>query len=100
MIILSSKALEISGNDTFILGEPATLTCTSVIPVDDLLWLDHEGITLFNVSSGNATLTAKKADLFFNKVNDNHHNMTFTCRAVLMGAVETNTSILVSGKFS
>ena len=98
MIMIIYIALKIIENDTFILGEPAALTCTSIISVDELVWLDHEGIVLVNVSSKNTS--AMSADLTFNQVNDSIHNKTFTCGAERKGTVEKDIFVSVSGNIN
>ena len=87
----------------FTIGDAAVITCTSVIPVDEILWLDYQRNVLVNESSNDSSV--KSASLTFNQVNDSIHkliNMNFTCRAVLMGTVEENITLSFSppGTFS
>ena len=92
--------LNIYEKGLFTIGESAAITCTSVIPVDEILWLDYDKTVLVNESSSNSSV--KSASLTFSQVNDSIHNMNFTCRAVLMGTVEENITLSVSppGEFS
>ena len=92
--------LNISEQRLFTIGDSAGITCTSAIPVDEILWLDYDGTVLVNESSSNSLV--QSASLTFNHVNDSIHKKDFTCRALLMGAVEENITLSVSppGKFS
>ena len=90
---LHITGLEIStDNSPLIVGEPAVVTCTSAIVVEELLWLEDQ--VPVNVSSDTSVT------LMFNPVNDSIHNKTFICRAIQMGTVEKHTTINVSGKIS
>ena len=98
MIFLPSKVLKVSENIPFTIGESATLTCTSVIPVDELVWLD-QGSVLVNVSSNDTSEIS--AYLTFNQVNDSIHNSTFTCVAKLKnGTVEKDIFVSATGNIN
>ena len=91
---MHTTGLEISiDNSPLIIGEPAVVTCTSAIVVDELLWLKEE--VLINVLSDTSSAT-----LMFDPVNDSIHNKTFICRALQMGTVEKHITINVAGKMS
>lgn len=94
--VTSNVGLEISEGVTFIVGQPAAITCTSAIAVDELIWLDQEGNILFSSSSGEVEI----ANLDFSPVNDSIHNKRFTCRAVLMGTVEKDINVSVSSRLN
>ena len=91
--------VNISEQRLFTIGDSAVITCTSVISVEEILWLDYNGTVLVNESSSNSSV--KSASLTFNQVNDSIHNKDFTCRAVLVGTVEEDITlnVLLPGKF-
>ena len=84
-------AIEIlSGNLS--LGHDGSITCTSLIPVDVLEWINSNGDTVASQVDTN------QLNLNFEPVNISIHNRPFTCQANKMGSVNKTTVIAVSGK--
>ena len=80
----------VSGNLS--IGDNGTLTCTSIIPVDVMEWLNSAGVAV--VSKTNIS----ELNLTFTPVNTSINNRMYTCRANKSGSVNKTVTVSVSGK--
>ena len=74
------------------LGYSANLMCTTIIPVDEIKWLDSNGeIVASKFDTDELSLT-------FNPVNASIHNKQFTCTAKRNGSVNKTVILSVGGE--
>ena len=77
-------------------GDNGSLTCTSIIPVDVMEWLDSAGQTI--VSEANINIS--ELSLTFTPVNTSINNKMYTCRANKSKSVNKTVIVSVSGKMN
>ena len=73
-------------------GDSGSVTCTSIIPVDTMEWLDSAGKTIVTEAD------ISELNLTFTPVNTSINNEMYTCRANKSGSVNKTFTVLVSGK--
>ena len=75
-------------------GDDGNLTCTSVIPVDVIEWLDSAGKTI--VSGADVS----ELSLTFTPVNTSINDKMYSCRANKSGSVNKTVTVSVSGRMN
>ena len=74
------EGLQIVGNPALTVGDTATFTCTTDLPVTRLEWI---------FSFGTVVETTEQAlDLIFNPVNDYLHEREYICRATSANGIQ------------
>ena len=73
-------------------GDKGSLTCTSIIPVDVMEWLDSAGKTI------NSEEDTSELNLTFTPVNTSINKNMYTCRANKSVSVNKTVTVSVSGK--
>ena len=86
------------GDETYLVGSNATITCISDTDTEKIEWLRDDDVVVVLM------LNARQLDLTFSPVNDSVHGKVFTCRvtrnstATNSGVVKQNFTMSVSGK--
>ena len=77
----------------FIVGQSATATCSSDIPVTRIEWLTNGEVI-------ESALSTQELDLVFSPVNDSIHNEVYTCKVTREGEMiaTQNFTVNVDGK--
>ena len=73
-------------------GQNETITCSSIIPVDVIEWLNSDSEVIVSKNDTN------QLSLTFELVNTSIHNQQYTCRAKKNGLVDKTVTVLVSSK--
>ena len=89
---LFQLGLQVIGNSTVVVGQPANISCSTDLKISSLQWVFIDDVV--------ASSTTQQVELQFLPVYDFVHNRVYTCRATsAYGIQELSITITVIGKF-
>ena len=98
MYFLRAGVIIKGGDEIYLVGSNATITCRSDTDTERMEWLRDDDVVVALM------LNTRQLDLTFSPVNDSVHGKVFTCRvtrnstATNSGVVKQNFTMSVSGK--
>ena len=77
--------------DVFVVGQSASVSCTSDLGVSTVEWVDNNGVVVVSSSGSSAVLE-------FDLVEDRLHDNRYICRAMaIFGSQERDINIITEG---